>query len=453
MIRRASAVQRAQRRPRRPAFVPDQLVVRVREDAVRGLPPLRRGARAAASRSLRLPARLEAPLDALRRERAIREVRPVFSSVTRGRAVRGAGSAVAAAFATSVHDSENEALQGINVLQLSKSADLEAIRATLEATPGIQYAHRVPARWPTGGASGRRPLSASNDPLANRQWGLRAIRWFQARPLPDARTVKVAVLDTGVDAGHPDLSVARYNHDGTSANDIVGHGTHVSGIIDAVANNRVGISGVCDAALHVWKIFGDEPYRGDHYVDEVLYQRALNDALTQGAQVVNLSIGGSEFSRTEGMLIRRLVDSGCVVVAAMGNEYEAGNPTEYPGAHKGVIAVGAVDEVSRRATFSNTGRHIHLVAPGVNILSTLPRRTYGYREEADTHYNAWDGTSMATPHVTAACALILARHPGWTPAQVARRLAASAARVPAMRTTRKSRAYGHGLLDLAAALA
>jgi subtilisin family serine protease len=359
---------------------------------------------------------------------------------------------VGAAFATSVQDSESEALQGLNVLRLSASADEEKVRKALDSTRGIAYAERVPARWPAGGSSGRRPLDATSDPLLNRQWGLRAIRWFQARPLPDASRVRVAVLDTGIDSGHPDLKVARYTHTGASARDIVGHGTHVAGIIDAVANNRVGVSGVCDAELHAYKVFGDESWGGDYYVDEVMYQRALNAARSAGARVVNLSIGGTEFSRTEKLLIGRLIDAGCVVVAAMGNDYRHGNPTEYPAAQRGVVAVGAVDEIGRRATFSNTGRHIHLVAPGVNVLSTLPRRTHGYRDEADTDYNAWDGTSMATPHVAGACALMLARHPDWTPSQVARRLASSATRVPAMRTARKSRAYGHGLLDLPGAL-
>ena len=217
-------------------------------------------------------------------------------------------------------------------------------------------------------------------------------------------------------------------------------------------NNDVGISGVSNASLHVWKIFSDEQYRGDYYVEPRMIQRALNAARGRAIRAVNLSIGGTEYDRTEAMLIRRLIESGCTVVAAMGNEYAEGNRIQYPGALPDVIAVGAVDEVGRRASFSNTGRHIDVVAPGVNILSTLPTRTFGYRDPADTDYNAWDGTSMATPHVAAACALIQAKHPAWSPRQIARRLTSTAARVPAMRSTRKSRAYGHGLLDLAAAL-
>jgi subtilisin family serine protease len=259
------------------------------------------------------------------------------------------------------------------------------------------------------------------------------------------------VLDTGIDMRHPDLDgvVASYVHDNVSADDVVGHGTHVSGIIAAKSNNAVGITGICPCQLHVWKIFGDEPASdGEYYVDEVRYQRALNGARTAAMQVVNLSIGGTASSQTEQLLFRRLVASGTTVIAAMGNEYEDGNPTEYPASYPNVIAVGATNESSRRAPFSNTGNHISLVAPGTNILSTLPMKRSAARTKADTEYAAWSGTSMATPHVTAAAALILANHPGWSPAQVASRLKETAAKVPEMGRRARTTTYGSGLLNL-----
>ncbi|HMA82260.1 MAG TPA: S8 family serine peptidase, partial [Candidatus Binatia bacterium] len=303
----------------------------------------------------------------------------------------------------------------------------------------------VPARWLAHAQAG------AADPLVNRQWGLRAIRWFDASPLPDASNVKVAVLDTGIDAMHPDLAgrFAAYNHDGSSATDIIGHGTHVAGIIAANPNNHIGIAGISTPALHIWKIFGDQPASdGEDYVDEVFYQRALNAARNASVRVVNLSIGGGARSRTEELLFRRLMQSGAVIVAAMGNEFEEGNPVEYPGAYPGVVAVGAIDEANRRAPFSNTGRHIDLSAPGVNILSTLPMKTSRARKKVDTKYNAWDGTSMATPHVTAAAALIIARHPDWTPVQVADHLRATAAKLPEMGGKDRTRELGAGLLNL-----
>lgn len=181
-----------------------------------------------------------------------------------------------------------------------------------------------------------------------------------------------------------------------------------------------------------------------------MYQRALNDARTQGAQVLNLSIGGTVFTRTEEILIRRLVDNDCVVVAAMGNEYERGNPVEYPAAYTGVIAVGAMNEANRRAAFSNSGPHISLVAPGTNILSTLPMRKSDYRNEEETEYGAWSGTSMATPHVAGAVALLRAKEPNLTVEEIGDRLRSKAAKLPGMRAAKKTAQLGWGLLDLSA---
>ena len=112
--------------------------------------------------------------------------------------------------------------------------------------------------------------------------------------------------------------------------------------------------------------------------------------------------------------------AGVVVIAAMGNELDEGNPTEYPAAIPEVCAVGATDELDKRAGFSNTGRHIDLMAPGVGILSTTP--TFRYDGDGEIEYDSWDGTSMATPHVAGVAALVLAKSPGLTPAQVIRKL-------------------------------
>jgi subtilisin family serine protease len=200
----------------------------------------------------------------------------------------------------------------------------------------------------------------------------------------------------------------------------------------------------------VWKIFPDKPTRGEFYVEGERYLRALNALRRSGARVVNLSIGGTAASETEALLFRRLAADGILPVAAMGNEFEEGNPVEYPAAYQGVLAVGAVDELGRRAAFSNTGRHIGLVAPGVNIVSTLPGKGSAYREE--TGYGVWDGTSMATPHVAAAAALVLAGHPKETASQARERLLRSATRLSGMGTKQRTTAYGAGLLNLRKAL-
>lgn len=429
---------------KRPAFVPGLLVVKIKEDVVANVPEVRR-ITATTARTLHLPEAIEKPLQILQSRNVIREVVPIFAKALSLRPSPAHLSAMS--FTRSVRESENEDLRGINLLRLSPKADLSKIEKQLSGLKGIEYVHRVPARW----LAHATPSATSSDPLVNRQWGLRAIRWFDTTPLPDASTVKVAVLDTGIDATHPDLAgrFTAYNHDGTSAVDIIGHGTHVAGIIAANPNNRVGIAGICTPELHIWKIFGDTPADdGEYYVDEVFYQRALNAARNAGVRVVNLSIGGTQRSRTEELLFRRLVQSGAVVVAAMGNEFDEGNPIEYPAAYPRVVAVGALDEASRRASFSNTGRHIALSAPGINILSALPMKTSVARKKIDTKYGAWSGTSMATPHVVAVAALIISKQPGWTPVQVANRLKATATKVPDMGGKTKTAGHGAGLLNL-----
>ena len=213
------------------------------------------------------------------------------------------------------------------------------------------------------------------------------------------------------------------------------------------------MAGIADPELHIWKIFPDEPAAdGRYYVDETMYLRALNAVRTTGIRVVNLSIGGPRFDQTEALLFRLLNDDGISVVAAMGNAFEDGNPKEYPGGHDGSIAIGAINEANRRAHFSSTGDHIALSAPGMNILSTLPMKTSVVRDGTNTEYNAWSGTSMATPHVAAAAALILTKHNAFDGQQVKKHLQKTAAELPVMLGRQFTETVGAGLLDIKAAL-
>jgi subtilisin family serine protease len=432
----------------RQGFAPGKLIVRCKADVTDGLPDIHH-ATIASLRAFALPEIVESPFKKLQEEGLLREVKPIFSRMTSGHALSVAPTNVAAAFAMSVRDSEADDLRGITLLRLARSTDLKKVEKDLAATPGIEYVHRVPRRWMTA-----RPRP--KDPLFKRQWGLPAIGWLNPDPLPDASAVKVAVLDTGVDLTHRELEnvVQAYIHEGASSEDIVGHGTHVSGIIAAESNNKVGISGICRCDLTVWKVFTDtpDPEDGEFYVDDVMYQRALNAARNAGMRVMNLSIGGGDPSQTERILFRRLIDAGVTVVAAMGNEFDEGNPTEYPGAYRGVIAVGAVGKTKRRASFSNTGSHISIAAPGMGIVSTLPMKPSADRKANETKYASWDGTSMATPHVTAAAALVLAGNPDLAPAQVRERLTSTATKLPAMGKKNKTNEYGYGLLNVEEAL-
>ncbi len=423
-------------------YMPGQIVVRVHEHALRptvGAGPLAIRAETADA----LPDAVTGPLDLLTREAGARGAEPLFAPRRAGTRRLSRHHQVRLAAARSVAESESGELAGMSVIEVPQRDVSARLLRRVASSPAIAFAEQIPARWLSA--------PARADPKLNRQWGLRAIRWFEARR-PSARSVTVAVLDTGVDESHPDLAtaIAAYDHQGVSARDLVGHGTHVSGIIAAQVNNDAGICGIAGCRVAVWKVFPDEPYRGDFYVDGTSFLRALNDVATSGAKVLNLSLGGTASSQAEQLLFARLERFGVTVVAAMGNEFDEGNPVEYPGAYEGVFAVGAVAETETRSPFSNTGRHIGIAAPGSNILSTLPTTRSKYRPETD--YAAWSGTSMATPHVAGAAGLLAAKHPSWGPSDVKEHLGNTAAKLADMGGSDFTQAYGSGLLDLATAL-
>ena len=180
------------------------------------------------------------------------------------------------------------------------------------------------------------------------------------------------------------------------------------------------------------------------------YLQALEQVVAARCKVVNLSLGGPGDSLTERLVLERLKSEGIVVVAAMGNAYEDGNPTEYPAAYDSTIGVGSLAQNLRRSRFSSTGGHIDVTAPGSDILSTLPRRKSDHRDEED--YASWSGTSMATPHVAGLAVMLMVRDRSLTPDDVRDVLRNTAVKVPGMRGRQFSKSYGYGLIDMAAAL-
>jgi len=442
--------ERLGRETHTPEYVPGKLIVRFREDA---LTP----ARAAVARGLRavrtmrdlagaLPEQVAAPLEMLKRRCGLRRIDPLLAPAPRAalgtRLTRGLFG-----LAASVESAPRAQLAGYNVIELEEAHVSADTLKRIQASRAVTFVERVPNRWVSA-----KKKKAIADPSLNLQWGLRAIDWFSAGKRPSAAKVHVALLDTGIDAKHPDLkgAIEAYHRGKHSAKDLPGHGTHVAGIIAALANNGVGIAGIADCRLHVWKVFSDPkgPRAFEEFDDEA-YNRALGAVLDSPARIVNLSLGGTASSRTEQDLIAALVAEGVLVIAAMGNEYAEGNPVEYPAAYANVLGVGAIGETRRRSAFSCTGRHINLVAPGEHILSTLPR--YAFADRA-TDYDAWDGTSMAAPHVAGVAALLKAQSPSRSGAWIGQRLQKTARRLPAMRRKKFSAAYGHGLVSVARAL-
>jgi len=433
-----------------PDVVPGKFIVRLAPDAVPRAPAAAAGPGRAAVRAAlaTLPEPVRGAIESLARNAGLRSVSPLFSSPEAGARLERAspGARLHLATLSSVQESSSEELAGFAVLDVDAAAPAAAAVATLRGARAFQIVEPMPARWTSA--------VRTADPRRNAQWGLRATEWFEA-PRPRASGVTVAVLDTGVDAGHPELKgvVDAYETGTLSKEDIVGHGTHVAGIVAASSDNGVGVTGFCDARLKVWKVFEDAPHPvfREFLVNGNAYLNALRAVEVSGARVLNLSLGGTRLSETEVILFRRLARKGVVVVAAMGNEHERGNPVEYPAAYGEVLGVGALDPAGRRARFSNTGPHIGICAPGVGIWSTLPRKASRHRGEKG--YAAWDGTSMAAPHVAAAAALLLAKHPGWSAAEVRERLRGTATRLGEMGSRKFTEDHGSGLLNLRAALA
>ena len=345
------------------------------------------------------------------------------------------------------------AMDRFHVCHLDAKRITPGLLKKLRAHPAYSVVEQMPARFI---ATTPVPAPAAADPELNHQWGLRAIRWFKVER-PAARQVTVAVLDSGVDRTHPDLknAIVDYHRRTFQATDILGHGTHVSGLIAATVNNAIGIAGVANCRVEVWKVFPDQAQPdGEFYADGPAYLQALRDVLAaapRGVRVLNLSITGAEASATEQVLFKALAAAGVIVVAAMGNDFENGNPPYYPAAYESVLAVGAVDASLKRWHSSGTGPHIGLVAPGDAILSTVPRRKSAYRSE--TNYASWPGTSMAVPHVSGAAALYLARHPAATAEETKQAILRSTRRPAALGKQPFTEDRGTGLLDLPGLLA
>lgn len=402
------------------------------------------------------PAGQQPLLAALMERGYVSEIVPVFPAPQAFAEGRGAARTLAAAVLDSPAGLKRA--RGLCTVKVDRGVSAETLAEHLnQQSDEVEYAFVPPVKYPflpprRATRAQRRASSAPNDPLLSRQWNHGSVSIHQARSregFVEADDVLVAIVDSGIDRDHPDLDgvIDEYVnfHSATEDDrDYVGHGTHVAGIIAAETNNQVGIAGLCSTRLLVIKGLprADNPWNADSYY------KALGYSIDRQAKVLNLSLGGG-FDPAERDIVADLLDAGITIVAAMGNDFLRGNPVEYPAAYDGVIAVGASDEVDRRASFSCTGPHIALVAPGVNVISTVPRYPSEFAQNPD--YDSWPGTSMAAPHVSAAAALLLAKTPGLSPADVRKRIVDTADRVPGQ--TKRNEEVGAGRLNIATALA
>ncbi len=243
-----------------------------------------------------------------------------------------------------------------------------------------------------------------DDPYFGTQWGMQKIEvdWAWNVSL-GSREVLVAVLDTGIDWHHPDLSSNYvpigydWVNDDNDPMDDYGHGTHCAGTIAAALNNSQGIAGMAQVRIMAEKVLNN---RGDGYSDWIA--NGIYHAVQQGAEVISMSFGDYDGSEVVHEAIKYAYTAGVLIVACVGNDNR--DARFYPAAYPEVISVSATDSDDGKATFSNFGEWVELAAPGVGVLSTIP----------NNDYQSYGGTSVACPFVSGLCALILSALPNST---------------------------------------
>lgn len=279
---------------------------------------------------------------------------------------------------------------GSEVVQLPAGASLKAAMSKLKADSRVSYVepdYRVQA------------FATPNDTYYSRQWALPAVSAPSGWDISTGSTTTVvAVVDTGV-YPHSDLSghlVAGYDfvNSDSSPLDDEGHGTAVAGVIAATGNNSMGIAGVnWKTKIMPLKALDSS---GSGYTSDIA--KGVTYAADHGAKVINMSLGGSQYSSTFKSAIDYAYSKGVVIVAAAGNENTSAN--SYPAAYPNVLGVSALSSSTTRAAFSNYGAYVDVAAPGQQVYSLTNTGGYAY----------WDGTSFSSPMVAGLAGLIVGRN-------------------------------------------
>ena len=284
------------------------------------------------------------------------------------------------------------------------------------------------------------PMKTPNDQLYGRMWGLAKINMPSAwDKSTGSRSVKAAVIDSGADVNHPDLKNNIVETKAFCGRFAIGdHATHTNGTVGAVGNNAVGVTGIN------WEIslMSLDVFCGGGGATMAAIASAISYAATNGAKVINMSLGSYVYSPTLQSEIAKAVNNGATIVVAAGNERQQGKTADqgYPARDPNVITVAATKNNDQIAPFSNPGNAVDVAAPGVGIASTVP----------GGQYQMMSGTSMASPHVAGLVGLIYALNPSIRPSEVKSILESTAVDlgIPG-----RDRDFGAGRIDAAAALA
>jgi subtilisin len=230
-------------------------------------------------------------------------------------------------------------------------------------------------------------------------WGINHIKAPQVWKATVGRGVHIGVIDTGIDATHPDLFHAvrrgvNLLYRGMLPYDDNGHGTHIAGIIAAAS--RDGLVGVAPQALiHPVKSFDKN---GSAFVSDII--AGIDWCVYNEMDIINMSFGMKLYSKALEQAVQNAFSAGKIIIASCGNDGRSAS-IDYPAKFKQVVSVGAITRSAKIAPFSNKGSRIDIYAPGERITSCWLRGSY----------NELSGTSMATAHVSGVVALLLAKYP------------------------------------------
>ncbi len=340
--------------------------------------------------------------------------------------------AVAAATAAGAKVSRRASAAGFLVVKVPVGQTAASVSARLSGKSGVRFAE------PDGIVHA---LFTPNDTYFPLQVNLAKIgapaAWDNTQGSP---SVTIAIVDSGVDLNHPEFAgrIDTVNDYDFANNDVVamddfGHGTHVAGIAAAATNNGQGVAGVAGGCeILPVKVLDSKGSGTDSNV-----ALGIKWAADRGAKVINLSLGGVGWSSVLADAATYAQARDCVIVAATGNQ--GSNSVFYPAALPGVIGVGSTAADDTLSSFSNRGPGVDITAPGEDIWSTYPSPAY----------QRMNGTSMATPHVTGAAALVRTLHPELNRTQVENLLEQTALDLGA---PGRDDSFGWGRLRLAEAL-
>ncbi len=351
---------------------------------------------------------------------------------------------------------ESNLVSGLELVRLNGSVDLHTAWEDLRRHGQVIYAEpnfvqrreEIPAPSMNNLEPSWLGSFFSNDPRLREQWALLGefgMKVQEAWEKIDGQieSVTVGIIDTGIDADHPEFAGRigpgyDFIDESERVVDVGGHGTHVAGIVGAIANNGIGVAGIAQNVkfLPIRAV----PNRGDETDLHII--RSLEFAVEHGARIVNCSFGKDASSQAVAEAFLAAGERGVLAVVAAGNSSaNLDNQPMYPASFHtpNMLVVGALNRDGNRAFFSNVSKTgVDLFAPGARILSTIPSNSYA----------TYDGTSMASPAAAGAAALVMGLRPELSPGEIRDLLKGSVRPIESLKTLSDS----GGTVDASAAV-